>query len=52
MSASPEAEPEAGIQRYKIIEVVFLQKNPHEGAEQERKGRERQEGLAWPDWEF
>lgn len=33
------------------MEVVLLQEIPQEGVEQERKRRERQEGLAWPDWQ-
>lgn len=52
MLDSPEAEPEAGIQRNKIMEVVLLWENPYEGVEQERKGREKQEALAWPDQEL
>lgn len=52
MLDSPEAEPEAGIQRNKIMEVVLLRENPYEGVEQERKGRKREEALAWPDREL
>lgn len=33
MSASLEAEPEAGIRRNKIMEVVLFQENWHKGVE-------------------
>lgn len=33
------------------MEVVLLQEIPQEQVEQERKRRERQKGLAWPDWQ-